>query len=394
MLHNELILKYALDHWHNNFTGISAVSIADKLGFPHSEVLKVFDDFESNSLGNLKRDVELYQLMLSPDRPELNTELVVTSIFFPSMKLLEESFYQKNLHKKNLPEYKIRLHKGYSQMHFLYFKLNVLKKYIDNQERYNVSDSVSGGTVSLSHEYIEQLSKEEIDNMDFGVVRFGKRVVADGNITVVAILSDLAGLSDSEQSYWHSYEMEEQEFAKIDPDFSDFFRVNFLGEWNEYDDPIRKCLEDLEMINSLFGDSKLFLKDQNLYLSYPVVNTNKDFCDSCSELYKLIGPDNIKGKLLQEILMVSFGLVKEDFIHSESGRPLSKLDLLKLVAEKIGTTGLPIIIDEVKEHRISADHKILSPKMVDVNYITKFRKICTKLHYELKNFADELKKII
>jgi hypothetical protein len=77
--------------------------------------------------------------------------------------------------------------------------------------------------------------------------------------------------------------------------------------------------------NSFLGNDKLFQSEANPYSAYLVHNTYKNFCDCCSELCKLVGPDNLNAKLIKQLLSERFNLGGENFVHKESGRKLSPL---------------------------------------------------------------------
>lgn len=392
------ILDYALEHWSKNFTGVSAVSVAEKLNCSHKEVLSIFSELKREKKCSLKEGVKLYSISFPFERDSSSVndapKEIVTSIFFPSKELLTDNFFNSKLCKQNLPEYVTRLHKGYSQIHLIYFSSEVLKKYLEHPEMYNIKDSTSGGVITLKAEYENKLIDSELDKIWFDKVRFGKRLLANDTVVVATILHDLSELPDSEQSHWHSYELEEPDFSDDDPGFIRFFRRNFEGEWVDYNDPLEKALGKIQEINNLFEDAKLFTQGQNQYLAYPVGNTYKNLCDSCSELYKVVGPDNLNINILKELLRDHFGYTEEDFIHKDSGRPFSKLQLLQKITERISEGYLFIdTINEIKEYRVCADHKIIDPQHSNINYVGEFQRICASLHRSLMVLRNGIEKM-
>ena len=205
------IVEYSIKHWFDNFTGISAIDVAENLGLSHDAILSTFDDLEREGKGSVRRDVTLYQVSVTMDGPTLGeAKPIVTSIFFPSAELLTESFYSSQLHRSNIPEYRARLCKGGSQTQLVYFSSEVLRKYLDHIEIFEIEDSVTGGYI---------LGR---DDANFPLFRFGKRRLRDGNVVITAILWDLAELPEKEQAYWYSYEIENPHFAIDDPDFCVF----------------------------------------------------------------------------------------------------------------------------------------------------------------------------
>jgi hypothetical protein len=396
---NELeqkILDYTVTHWQKESTGISGINIAGAFGIQHEIVLSVFDELEKQEKGTVRRDVKLYQISISrlDDQPKVvEPEEVNTHIFFPSKDVLTESFYKGNFHRLNTPEYKARLLKGYSQIHLLYFENEVLKRYLDRREIYDVENTVVGGHIRLAYEYMTALSDEEFDKVAFPTIRFGKRRLANGNIAITVILHDLSELPEKDQAYWYSHEIEEPQFAPKDTDFEIFFRRNFEAEFLDDNDPLQEVINEIVEINALVGNNGLFGITSNPYLSYPVVNTYKSFCDSCSELYKLIGSDSINEKTVKSLLINNFGFSQQDFIHQESKRPIGKLDLFKRLCGKINCEHLFETIEEIKSHRISADHKVVSPKITEQNFIAEYRQILHKLKDDLSLLRQQIMKL-
>lgn len=391
------ILAYSISHWQKDFSGISGIKIAEDFDIQHETVLKVFDDLEKQEMGSVRRDVALYQISISIIQPDNNAQIgepkeIITSIFFPSKSVLE-SFYEGEFHKLNTPEYKSRLLKGYSQIDLIYFKPEVLRKYLDLLEIYDIQNTVTGGYIQLNSEYSSGLSDDEYDKVAFALIRFGKRQLADGSVTITVILHDLSELPEKEQAYWYSHEMENPHFARIDPDFETFFRRNFEAEFLDDNDPLEEVIGEINEINLLVGDSGLFSVTSNPYLCYPVVNTYKSFSDSCSELYKIIGSDSINEKKLKYLLQKHFGFSQQDFIHTQSKRPLGKLDLLKQFCTKIGCLNLIDNIEEIKNHRVSADHRVILPKITEQNFITEFRRILHELRENLSLLHQKIEEL-
>ena len=145
------ILECAVDHWHKNFTGVSALSIAEQLDLEHSDVLTAFSELEDEGCARIREDVTLYSVSLdlssdeSISTEDFDSEPKNTAIIFPSREVLEENFYSSGLTREDLPEYTTRLYKGGSQIEIVYFEVEVLKKYLQHPEKYDIDDSVSGG---------------------------------------------------------------------------------------------------------------------------------------------------------------------------------------------------------------------------------------------------------
>lgn len=382
----KMILDYAIEHWHREFTGISGISISRQLNIPHSEVLRVFNNLESQGYGKQRDGVKLYPLEFNPDSKEFgDTREILTSIFFPARKILEE-YINNHMRSIEIPEYKLRLHKGDSQIKFYYFNQEVLQKYINHPEVYEVANSVIGGNIHQRYDYLKTLDEEEINRVMFPGIRFGKRKLEDGSVAITVIVHDLSELPKQEQKYWNSFEIENPEFCEDDPDFERFFRRDFGGEFIDDEDPLSYLLDAIAKINELFDPENLFTVIENPYLGYPTINTEKSISDCCSELWKIIGSDSLNGNLLEKILKEKFGFQEEDFYHKDSKRKKSKLILLSNICQFLDLNDLIQAINDIKDFRISADHKIIIPEFGEINYFEIYRGL-------VKNIMDNLVKL-
>jgi hypothetical protein len=366
------ILQICSKKWFSNPAGISAIDISEKLPLSNAEVMLVYEGFVSKKLGTINKNVELYCLKFDFDNPSQSFDgvKVVTHIFFPSKEVLHHYFYKSKLSKDEIPEFKKRLHLGGCQISLQFFNEEVLKKYFDHPEKYEIDDSMAGGIVSTNGDCEED---------EYLHVRYGKKLINDGYTAITAILSDLASMSPNEQQYWSSFEIKECLLDGNDENFKRFFERSFDGEWVDYPNPINDIYDLLSEFNKLFDNPIIFNTTSNIHLKPPVENTNKEFCNSCSELYKLIGPDNINSKAIKQFLIKYFGYSELNFIHKESKKSLSTLQLFKLFEE--ANTSNNILcgqIEVIKNYRIEADHKILDKEKSKKNYTNQFYDICKK----------------
>lgn len=380
------VMDYSIKHWREHFTGISGLDVAEHLNVSHEIVLRAFDELEREGKGFTRRDVTLYQLSMSFDRPKLGeARPAVTSVFFPAPEVLTESFHSSTLCRSNIPEYKARLHKGGSQVQLVYFSSEVLTRYLEHIEIFEVENSVTGGYICSR--------QEDQDSTDFPLLRFGKRHLSDDTVVVTAILWDLSELPEKEQAYWRSYELEDPRFATQDPDFTIFYRRDFEAEFLDDNDPLQNVLTEISKINELFESDGLFATRNNPYLSYPSINTCKSFSDSCSELYKLVGPDSLQERTLRDLLTTYFNHQQQDFLHPKTGRPLGKLDLFKRLCGNLECDELPRIIERIKKHRISADHRVISPQRENKDYLAEFRILSQGLYEGLCKFRTQAERL-
>lgn len=338
----------------------------------------------------------LYQISLPVDGPmpdEANP--VRTSIFFPAPEVLADSFYPSALCKSNIPEYNARLHKGGSQVQLVYFSSEVLTRYLEHIEIFEVEDSETGGYIRPRRDDSLQLSqKERDDRADFPLLRFGKRHLSDDTEVIAVILWDLSELPEKEQAFWYAYEIEIPSFAADDPDFASFCKRAFGGEFLDDNDLLRNVLVEINKINKLFERDGLFKTENNPYLSYLSVNTYKGFSDSCSELYKLVGPDSLQESTLRDLLIRYFNYQPQDFLHPKTGRPLGKLDLFKRLCNNLGCEKLPLTIERIQWHRISADHRVISPQRENKDYRAEFRILLQELHDGVCKFRTQAERLM
>lgn len=109
--------------------------------------------------------------------------------------------------------------------------------------------------------------------------------------------------------------------------------------------------------------------------------------DSCSELYKIVGPDSLKAKPLKVFLQSKFGKTASDFVHS-NGRPLSALQLLECVERELALTeSLSDVIKSIAKYRVEADHKVLSTSSDKQSYGEEFELLCRRFVNAANLFA-------
>ena len=200
-------------------------------------------------------------------------------------------------------------------------------------------------------------------------VRYGKKLVNNGRVAVVAIYKDLAMMSSNEQKYWSSYEIKEFQADPDDKNFQRFLLRTYEGEFVNFPNPIADLSNAIDSVNKFFGKESLFQKNENIHLHQPVENTKKTYCDSCSELFKLVGPDNIKKRALKEFLLKKLRVTDSELLDKVTGRDLSTFQLLQLLEAKvIENKDLTKRIETIKKLRIEADHKILDEGNEESNY--------------------------
>jgi hypothetical protein len=375
------VLASTVEGWFENFAGTSALDVARQLDLEHEVVLAIFEQLVATGHGTMNADVTLLQLSFNPEKPDagLKQEEVTTHIFFPSKAALRRAFYASDRPEQRLPEYQTRLHLGANQIGLAFFREEVLSKYFNHPELYEIRDSLPGGYVQPADDAPEEYWLD---------VKYGKCRLKSGRVAVTAIFKDLAHMSASEQRYWHSFEIENPEPDGEDEHFNSFLRRTYEGSWAAFEDPIERLSAALGQVNAAFGDNAFYSREKNIHLQLPVEETYKSYCDSASELFKLVGPDNLKQSGLKSALVKRFGLSAEQLVHPESKRPLSGLQMLARLETALGVPSVVTErIDQVKALRVAADHKVLEADKEVRSFSREFAQLCTSVAQALEQLA-------
>lgn len=380
-------LRYCSKNWFRNPAGIAALDLNRNFHLTNEEAMVLFERLVEKGLGTINANVVLYQISFSVGKKSGMPagKEVITHIFFPSKDVLAQHFYKSILSKKDIPEYSKRLHLGAHQIGMVFFEEEVLRKYFDHPERYKINDTLSGGNLTTN-------CKNESD--EYLHVRYGKKLVNNGRVAVIAIYKDLAMMSSGEQKYWSSYEIKEFQADPDDENFRRFLLRTYEGEFVNFPNPIADLSNAIDSMNKLFGKEPLFQKNENIHLHQPVENTKKAYCDSCSELFKLVGPDNVKKRALKQFLLKKLRVTEGELFDKVSERELSSFQLLQLLEAKVTENkDLTERIERIKNLRIEADHKILDDGNEESNYTSQFNLLCVETVHFLKELAMKLERI-
>ncbi len=373
----ELVIEYAIKYWADHQIGCDSLRIAQALGLDNEEVKVAMLELEAGGLASLNKDATLTPVTFGTGGMKCGVP-VLCHVIFPSKAVLTEHFYKSELVRRNLPIFQERVMKGSHTYSFVYFNEEVLRKYLTRPDLYDVHDTVSGGHIT----YIGEEERLYIH------VRHGRRKLENGLSAITAFLTDLLKMSEAEQRYWHGYEITEAVFAKQDGSFADFIDVNLEGRWIAYKDPLNEAVAAIGRVNVRLG-AALFRRTHNTLLHAPVENTERAYCDSCNELYKLIGNDSINKKVLEHYLVENFGAAKSDFVHNESKRPLSGIQLIELLELKANAgTEVSKAIRTIGEDRGKAAHALTFNGDSDKIYIDMFYDRCVALATGLDSFSD------
>jgi len=393
----EKIMSIAVQHWKEKFAGISALDIAEKLCISHQEALRYIYILRDEGKGTLKENVKLGRISFTfDDKGKLIKEEkggVVATVFFPSKEILKRQFEIEN---KDYGAFLNRLHQGDSQLVHCYFGLEVLTKYLNHPERYDIQDDVIGGHILTKDEYYFSLPEDTREENTFAQIRYGKRKLADGSVVIAVVLRDLSRLPLKEQKYWESYEIDNPNFSASDTDFEKYIRQNFEAEFIDHGDPLSKIIERIKSINGLCSalyNEKLFRNAGSDYLRHPSINTEEAYNDAHKELYKLIGPDSLNEKLIKHILLESLGKKDNDLIHKENKRKKEAIELFRMIFENLDTQDQGLIKnawDTVGTARKGSAHKIIQPSLSQKDFVKQFRDDCTDLLRAFTIVEEEL----
>jgi len=377
------VLDCAVEQWNKTHAGITSFDIARLIRSQNVKVMEAMVALEAISKCSLNKNVELFTVSIGVSGLKFAQKATIAHVIFPSKEVLTDHFYSSGLARQGLPIYVERLHKGAHQYTMVYFSEEVLAKYLDRPEFYNVEDSLSGGSIRSITE----------DEANYIYVRHGRRQLANGRTAVLVPYKDLARLDEAQQRYWHGFEISNPENAGPDQHYSKFMLRTFEGAFVDYENPLEKFLEAVGYVNSNLGGSVLFRHTDNPHLRIPVENTEKTFYDACSELFKIIGADSLVAPTIKNILVDDFGTKEDEFTH-KSGRALSPFQQLQLLETKAGIEPkATTIIDEVKSFRIRADHAIVEPVSSAINFVEKFHTLCNDIAYALMFFATKLEAV-
>lgn len=377
---DQKVLDCAVEQWNKTHAGTTSIDIAKFVGSSNSKVMKAMIALEVTGKCQLNKNVELFIVKIGKAGMKIAEKATIAHVIFPSPEILTDYFYKSDLARLGLPVYVERLHKGSHQYALVFFSEEVLTKYLDRPEFYDVEDSLSGGSIRSN----------TADESTHIYVRFGRRQLANGRSAVLVPFKDLASLDDAQQRFWHGFEISNPEVASLDQNYSKFMRRTFDGAFVEYENPLENFVEAVKYVNRSLDQLVLFRHTDNPHLRVPVENTEKSFFDACSELFKIIGTDSLVAPTIRKILVEDFNTKEDEFLHS-SKRALSAFQQLQLLEAKAGIEPkATIIIDEVKGYRIKADHAIVKPLNSATNFVEKFHILCDDIAYALMFFATKL----
>lgn len=383
MLKNEVtdkVINIAVNMWQDRFGGTSSIEIADAIGLTNIEVMKIMEGLAAAGSASLNRNVPMSTISLPLDGKGMSFNAPVDChIMFPSKAILEDAFYSSHLVRQNIPPFTAELMRGAHQLAPVTFREDVLARYFDHPELFEVNDSMSGGDIQ---------NNPEIEVENYIYIRHGRRQLANGNSAVTVIYKDLNNLCPDDQRYWHGFEIKNPETAAEDPNFGKWVARTYDGSWVDFEAPIKSISTVIKSCNDVLKDLIVFNKITNIHLRPPVENTEKAFCDACSELCKIVGFDNLKINTLKSVAESIDGT--DNFTHP-SGKAMSTKQVLQLLEPKICYEQLSAVMVSIADFRQIADHRFLEATIHKRNFSTEFDEICAKAVDAIEGFSSALK---
>jgi len=391
------ILRCIIEYWKRDFSGISALELADVFSTPHEEVIRRLRILANGGRIDLRRTrlgqpIRFHEVKTGGEvtiKVPADWKMVDTFVAFPKRYVLEEIFAKEG---KDYGVFTNRLHKGDSQIKHYYFAQDVLDNYLKYPDRYHILDDVVGGQILTKNDYYFSVPEDKRDNETFAQIRYGKRRLKGGTIAIAVIVKDLSNLPYKQQQYWASFEINNPQFVEEDEEFGKYWRESFEASFLDHEDPLQQIYETLRDINELIGQ-KLFRNDsENPYLRYLVVNTNWAYQNAHKELFKLFSPDSLDKDVLLDLLKNRLA-VREEELKGDIQPYKGKWDLFKVLIERIpGASFGPL--RQCRDARVEDAHKVGKARLPNTDLAQKFRGDCLEILETFKRLELYLKNIL
>ncbi|HJU71193.1 MAG TPA: hypothetical protein VJ603_05040 [Paucimonas sp.] len=186
------VLDCAVEQWNKTHAGITSIDIARQIRSSNVKVMEAMIASEAAGKCRVNKNAEFFTVSIGEGGMKFAKKATIAHVIFPNNEVLTDHFYSSGLARQGLPVYIERLHKGAHQYAMVYFCEEVLAKYLDRPELYDVDDSLSGGHILSSTD----------DEATFIHVRHGRRQLANGRSAVLVPYTDLASLDEAQQRYW------------------------------------------------------------------------------------------------------------------------------------------------------------------------------------------------
>jgi hypothetical protein len=169
------------------------------------------------------------------------------------------------------------------------FDRNVLLRYTNSPERYDVEEDETGGEIGWRE-------PDSDEGRPWFQVRYGTRLLATGETVVVAVAKDLNELPESERPNWEANFLSTPAYAANDPYFLRWHDQN-LGAQYQGPGPLRRIHSAVRLVNAVTREAtglRLFRSEEAALVRFPSAENDEAFANAHLELYRYIidGLDN------------------------------------------------------------------------------------------------------
>lgn len=349
------------------------------LKIPREQMIKYIEDLpDEYQENNIVETLSIENLIINITELKEENPFFPISLF-PSSKIIKR--YIKNKPKyMNLPPFNKMLLEGMAHLHFLYFRIDVLNRFL-NDPRYIVYNYDFTGSIYYADEEDNNHHEDEhkIYLSHFGL-GYNKKTKENA---VVIFPHDLRHLSFKHQCYFYSYMLSRQKDYLPEP----AYYKNVMGETTEGISIFDAFIQEMVLINKMFK----IICGRNLFSKIPEFGNNKrpeyfhsflsptqsTYCNFCRTLYR-IAIDQLNKKSI-------IAFAKKLNVYSEELKELGTMSALEETfnkgflsrdGSKTGTEIINIWKKEIHDSRNIQSHSFIDDKY-DIEIYAKYR---TTLH--------------
>lgn len=356
------------------------------LNIPRKKMIELIEALpETYNFNKYYKEISISDITIKVAEEQENDPLFPISLF-PSSKVIKKYIKTKPKYL-NLPPFNKMLMEGMPHLHFLYFRIDVLNRFL-NDPRYTVHNYDYTGLIYYNFREDNNLEK---DMHDIYLSHFGiayNKITKENAITIFP--HDLRRLSLKHQCYFYSY------LLKCQNDYlpeSDYYK-NVMGESSDGISIFDAFIQEMVLINQMFK----IICGQNLFTKIATFNntsrpeyfhsflapTNITYCNFCRTLFRLVIDQlNKKAMLL---------FAKKLNIYYKEIENLGTMTLLQEIfnkgfqannGEETGTKIINIWKTEIHESRNIQSHSFIEDKY-DIKIYTKYRKTLQEAYISIR----------